>query len=199
MHCKWVCVKWPNHKSSNISRFCKFSFMQLIKPTIAGKKSNIQELCAYSKWHRTGKACFGTARVLSPSALSLCPAAADHRHTNWPWFSLLCFKCTRLCMLHVSPLFPHRLFRPLPKWSAATGSWWAHANTEVLICGLFRLTISLSSIQKDEQGSLGRAFFYYVFIIDVDDLQVNYTFSDNAVCFHKIHWRATLYEEREYA
>lgn len=40
-----------------------------------------------------------SAPAPSTSAPRLSPAAAVHRHTNWPWFSRLCFKCTLLCVL----------------------------------------------------------------------------------------------------
>lgn len=40
-----------------------------------------------------------SAPAPSTSAPRLSPAAVDHRHTNWPWFSLPCFKCTLLCVL----------------------------------------------------------------------------------------------------
>ncbi len=78
---------------------------------------------------------------------------------------LLCHALSALCWVCCvgaamsGPLFSHWLFRPLPKWSAATGSWWAHANREVLICGLFQMMISLFSIQKGERY-LRRVVFY---------------------------------------
>lgn len=135
-----------------------------------------------------------SAPAPSTSAPRLSPAAAVHRHTNWPWFSRLCFKCTLLCVLRGAAMSVH---------SFPTGSL-GHYLNEVLplevgehmltvrywFWGLFQVMISLSSTMKEKKNIAGELFF----IVRLDDLQVNYTFSDNTVCFHKVHLRATLYK-----
>ncbi len=138
----------------------------------------------------SGKACFRTATIfqLQPwatSASRLSPAAVDHRHTNWPWFSLPCFKCTLLCVLRGAAMsvrsFPtgslgHYLNEVLPLevgehmltvryWFVGYFKWW-------YLC-------LQSRKEKNISGEL-------LFIIRLNDLQDNDIFGDNTFHFHKV-------------
>ncbi len=115
----------------------------------------------------------------------LSPAAVDHRHTNWPWFTLPCFKCTLLRVLRGAAMsvrsFPtgslgHYLNEVLPVevgehmltgryWFVGYSKWW-------YLCFQSRK-------EKDISGEL-------FFIIRLNDWQDNDIFGDNPFSFHKV-------------
>lgn len=161
-------VLWPT-----VGR-CPLSISPCIPPSsISFRKGLLQDFHNFS------------APALSTSASRLSPAAVDHRHTNWPWFSLPCFKCTLLCVLRGAAMSVH---------SFPTGSLGHYLNEVLpLEVGEHMLTVRYwfvgyfkwwylclqSRKEKNISGEL-------LFIIRLNDLQDNDIFGDNTFHFRKV-------------